>query len=302
MSCPTLYAHIKQYARANDRLAVWALAQTILGQLVALLLYALDQVAVAVILEAGLILRAFIIFHDGIHSSYFRGRKANERLATALQAWVITPIDLWQRNHFLHHRWFGNIDTRDRADTVFFTRQQYETFPPLKRRLARVLRDPLVFFLLAPVAQWWIQYPFVNGNRFVWLGHAVHLLIAWQLSWWHLVAVYLGGMAGLMLFHLQHAVNRGYREPSDKWTPTEASLLGSTYLSIPPPLTWFTFGIQFHHIHHLNTAVPSYSLARCHREAPPGMWREVTTPTLWQGLASLRNVMWDEESKQLVPF
>jgi fatty acid desaturase len=46
-------------------------------------------------------------------------------LATVLQAWVITPIDLWQRNHFLHHRWFGNIDIRDRADTVFFTRQQY---------------------------------------------------------------------------------------------------------------------------------------------------------------------------------
>jgi len=52
----------------------------------------------------------------------------------------------------------------------------------------------------------------------------------------------------------------------------------------------------------MNTKVPSYQLARCHQEAAPEMWRDVTTPSLWRSLASIRNVMWDEESKQLVPF
>ena len=198
-------AHIKRYAHANDRLAVWALAQTTLGQLVALLLYGVDQIAIAVVLEAGILCRTFVIFHDGIHYSYFRRRQANQKLATLLQAWVITPINHWQRNHFHHHRYFGNLDIQDHADTVFFTRQQYESFPPGKRRLARFLRDPVVFFLLAPIAQWWIEYPFLKGNRYVWLGHTVHLLIAWQLSWWHLSAIYLSGILALMLFHLQHA-------------------------------------------------------------------------------------------------
>ena len=171
-------AHIKRYAHANDRLAVWALAQTTLGQLVALLLYGVDQIAIAVVLEAGILCRTFVIFHDGIHYSYFRRRQANQKLATLLQAWVITPINHWQRNHFHHHRYFGNLDIQDHADTVFFTRQQYESFPPGKRRLARFLRDPVVFFLLAPIAQWWIEYPFLKGNRYVWLGHTVHLLLA----------------------------------------------------------------------------------------------------------------------------
>ncbi len=295
-------AHIKQYAVADDRRATWVLVQTTLVLLVALALYAVDQVVLAVILDAGIIVRVFIIYHDGIHYSFYRRTEANERLATLLQAWIITPVDFWRRNHSYHHKWFGNLAVFDEADTVFFTRQKYESYPLHKRVLARILRDPIVFFLFAPVAQWWVQYPIQYANPILWLGHAVHLLIAWQLSWWHLFAVYLGAIAGLILFHLQHAVNRGYREPRAEWNPTEASLLGSTYLPIPRPFTWFTFGIQFHHIHHMNTKVPSYALARCHREARPEMWRDVTTPNLWRSLASIRNVMWDEESKQLVPF
>ena len=52
----------------------------------------------AVILNAGIIVRGFIIYHDGIHLSFYRRNEANERLATILQAWIITPVDLWRQN------------------------------------------------------------------------------------------------------------------------------------------------------------------------------------------------------------
>ena len=114
-------AHIKRYAVADDRRATWHLVQTILVLLLAMALYAVDQVVLAVILDAGIIVRGFIIYHDGIHLSFYRRTEANELLAKVLQAWIITPVDLWRRNHLYHHKWFGNLAVFDEADTVFFT-------------------------------------------------------------------------------------------------------------------------------------------------------------------------------------
>jgi omega-6 fatty acid desaturase (delta-12 desaturase) len=61
-------------------------------------------------------------------------------------------------------------------------------------------------------------------------------------------------------------------------------------------------GIEFHHIHHLTTRVPGYVLAECHAAAPPGAWDAVTRVGLRLGLASLCNVMWNEERAAFEPF
>lgn len=63
---------------------------------------------------------------------------------------------------------------------------------------------------------------------------------------------------GTVLFHLQHSVNAPYREHQGKWDFSKAALEGSTFLEIPFPLRIFTNGIEYHHIHHLNTNVASY--------------------------------------------
>ena len=81
----------------------------------------------------------------------------------------------------------------------------------------------------------------------------------------------------------------------------EASLEGSTYLQIPFPLNIFTNGIEYHHIHHLNTMVPCYNLSDCHNSID---WDKSNINIVNFNLAfkSLFNVMLDEENKLLVSF
>jgi omega-6 fatty acid desaturase (delta-12 desaturase) len=63
---------------------------------------------------------------------------------------------------------------------------------------------------------------------------------------------------------LQHSVNLPYRVRKQEWDFTRAALEGSTFLNIPKFLQPFTNGIEYHHIHHLNTNVASYNIAECH--------------------------------------
>lgn len=84
-----------------------------------------------------------------------------------------------------------------------------------------------------------------------------------------------------------------------------AALEGSTWVYIPPVLDFFTLGIEYHHIHHLNTRVPSYSLRACHESVPEEFWtrdHKVTYVGPWLSLVSVFNVMYDEETDKFVPF
>jgi omega-6 fatty acid desaturase (delta-12 desaturase) len=73
-------------------------------------------------------------------------------------------------------------------------------------------------------------------------------------------SMYVVELIGALIFHLEHSVNNTYRERTINWDPMRASLEGSTYLHIPLILKPFSNGVEYHHIHHINTNVPSYRL------------------------------------------
>ena len=62
----------------------------------------------------------------------------------------------------------------------------------------------------------------------------------------------------MMLFHTQHAFNPAYVKTGKDWSFRDAALIGSSFISVVPWwFRWATFGIEYHHIHHLSTKVPS---------------------------------------------
>lgn len=70
-------------------------------------------------------------------------------------------------------------------------------------------------------------------------------------------------------------------------------------------LRWATLGIEYHHIHHLNTKVPGYALRECHESAPEGgakCWRAVTFVGYAEAARAMLNVMYDERAQKMVPF
>ena len=297
-----LRAHARRYAGADDARAWATLGWTALGYAAATALYLAGWWPLAVLAATGVLVRTFIIYHDAIHRSFFARREWNERLVTVLQVVTLTPVKLWRANHLAHHGRFGDLGFRDIADTIFFTRREFEAMPPWKRRFWRVARTPWVFFTVLPLAQWLVEYPFFAANAWIWSGIALHAGFAWFVSPWHLLALYLTMVTGLTLFHLQHGIGPGYRAPTERWSFEEAAIKGSTWVPIPRPFTWCTLGIEFHHVHHLNPGVPCYRIAACHREAPPGAWSEVTRGTWRNCWQAMGHVMWDTERGELARF
>jgi omega-6 fatty acid desaturase (delta-12 desaturase) len=73
-------------------------------------------------------------------------------------------------------------------------------------------------------------------------------------------------------------------------------------LVLPEVLKLFTAGIEYHHIHHLSSRVPSYRLRACHEEAPLGMWDGIQTMTMRNGWDALQLTLWSDVKEKLVSF
>ena len=99
---------------------------------------------------------------------------------------------------------------------------------------------------------------------------------------------------------MQHQFDHTYWQHSQEWNSTDAALRGSSYLRLPKVLQFFTGSIGIHHVHHLNTKIPSYKLQRAHDAVP--IFHNVPAISLWDGLRATRLKLWDEDATRLVTW
>lgn len=307
--------HIKQYACTD-----WFNSLKCFG--ITISLYFLSIVLpgpsiIWVIFRSLVLLRIFITVHDCSHNSLFPSYEANTWIGMILGSIVLTPMKQWRRGHNYHHQTSGNLAVVciERAaksgDTIFFTRREWDGTTGTTRKIVRILRDPLVFFTIVPFLLFFIFYR-IPGRKtgqintiLTTVGKMVEIAVITHyypgFIWKELIACWLGAIMGVSLFHLQHGVNRGYRSKNDEYNAEIAAIEGSTYLTfIPWYLKWVTMGIEYHHIHHLNTQVPGYKLAECHNSYKK--WENVNHVGLKDALLSMRNVMWNEETQMYESF
>jgi omega-6 fatty acid desaturase (delta-12 desaturase) len=195
------------------------------------------------------------------------------------------------------------------------TVREYEDSSRWKRLAYRLMRNPFVLFVLAPVymfliqqripsrrsdrreaaSVWWTNLALVGMvvGMSLWMGLVPYLVL-------QLVAIGVAGAAGIYLFYVQHQFEDAYWERSEDWDYTAAALRGSSFFDLPRILRWFTGNIGYHHVHHLSPRVPNYNLVRCHRSGR--VFDHVRPLTLFQSLKSMRLHLWDEGSKRLVGF
>ncbi len=143
----------------------------------------------------------------------------------------------------------------------------------------------------------------------IWWTNAVVVALL-LLAWWlvglksflmvQLPISLFGGAAGIWLFYIQHQFEDTYWREHEEWNFHKAGIEGSSFYDLPTVVTWFTGNIGYHHIHHLASRVPNYSLRKCYRELAP--LHEVTRMTFWDSLRCARLKLWDEERDKLVAF
>ena len=262
------------------------------------------------------LLRIFMTVHDCSHNSLFPSQSANSWIGMIMGSIVLTPMKQWRRGHNYHHQTSGSLAVvcLERAarsgDTILFTRREWETTRGIPRIMIRIFRDPYVFFTIIPFLLFFVAYRIPKRNFHVnvfltTMGKIIELAIITRYVplKYELIACWLGAIMGVTLFHLQHGVNHGYRRESIEYSQEDAALKGATYLTfIPWWLKWATLGIEYHHIHHLNTQVPCYKLSLAHDSQPVETWKDVNHVDFITAVKALNNVMWNTETQEYEGF
>ncbi len=269
---------------------------------------------------AGLVVRLFIIQHDCGHGSYFRSARGNAAVGWLCSLATFTPYASWRRQHAGHHAVWNNLDRRENADlySTCLTVAEYTALPPIRRRLYRLVRHPLVTQVLLPPLVFLVLYrvPFDTPRSWRRERRGVHatnlalcaalgalaLLLGWSaVALIELPVMLFASIAGVWLFSVQHRFEDAEWMRQGEWTAMRAALHGSSYLELPRWLQWFTGNIGFHHVHHLVPRVPNYRLEACHAALAgrAGPVRRLSFADAWRAPSF---ALWDEVAARMTPF
>jgi omega-6 fatty acid desaturase (delta-12 desaturase) len=261
------------------------------------------------------LVRAFILFHDCVHDSFFASKRMNTFLGYLIGVLTFTSFEDWRMSHLRHHATYANLDTRGFGDIWTLTLKEYENLSKRRRLLYRLYRTPLV---LVGLGAW---FNFLLSNRLparasrrkervsVVLTNllilAVALAVARIIGWRTYLAiqlpvVWLAGAAGIWLFYVQHQFPGGYWARKGDWVPLRAAFEGSSYYRLPALLRWFSADIGLHHVHHLNPRIANYRLQECF-DAIPALKAKAPL-SIRDSFAGMGLKLWDEERQRLVPF
>lgn len=267
------------------------------------------------VLTAGFMVRAFIIFHDCGHGSFFKSEYTSDMVGFVMGMIVLTPYYRWHNAHKIHHVTAGNLEKRGVGDVWTMTTEEYWNSTPSQRLFYKIYRNPIVMFLIGGPLIFLIFNRFTRRD-FTWkerysvyatnAGIAAFGLIITAITgvWTYLIiqiiTMYIAAVVGVYLFYVQHQFDDVHWYDDENWDYNQVAIAGSSYFKLPKVLQWFSGNIGFHHIHHLSSGIPNYNLERCYRDNK--IFQEVQAITLWQSFKTMRLKLWDEYSQKLVTF
>ena len=312
---------VRKYQEPSTWRALWQICNTLVP-LAALWYLMYRSLAVSwwflpplAILAGAFLVRVFIIFHDCGHGSFFESKRANQVTGTIAAFLNLTTYRHWRWQHGLHHGTSGNLDRRGAGDIWTLTVQEYRECTRWRRAAYRLVRNPLVLFMIAPLYVFVVHHRFAANaapvrerqsvHRTNWALFAVTVLMTVFIGLKAFLLIQLtvsafAGSLGLWLFYVQHQFEGAYWARGKEWDYTAAALRGSSFYKLPKILQWFTGNIGFHHIHHLSPRIANYHLELCHNGDP--YFKKIEPITLVASLKSLTFRLWDEQRHSFVGF
>jgi acyl-lipid omega-6 desaturase (Delta-12 desaturase) len=307
---------VSAYARPDLRKSLWQTINTLVPYI---LLFYISMRSVEIsfwltlplsILTAGFMVRAFIIFHDCGHGSFFKSQRANELLGIVTGILVFTPYQRWKHAHAIHHATSGDLDRRGIGDVYTMTVREYLDAPWWKKFGYRVMRNPIALLLIGPMLVFVVteRIPPAKGKREIasvwWTNLALAVLIpvmGLTFGWKsyltvQLLVLFFGTTVGVWMFYVQHNYEGVYWERHGEWNYFKASMQGSSFYKLPAVLQWFSGNIGFHHIHHLGSKIPNYNLQKAYEENPIFHVRPLT---LLSSAKCLKWRVYDEANRRL---
>lgn len=311
---------MKPFAKEDRLKSWWALGSTltILAGLLVVAGWSLPwPVRAAASVLAGLVVvRGFIIYHDFMHGALLRGSKVAEALMSLYGVLVLTPPRVWRQTHNYHHANNAKIVGSHVGSYPVMTVAMWAKASPSQRRFYRIARHPLTvflgyggIFLYGMCISGFLRRPRRNWDSAlaILLHVGLIVLLTLTLGWQGLLFVLLipllvaCGM-GAYLFYAQHNFEGMHLQPREEWSFARAALESSSYMELGPVMRWFTGNIGYHHVHHLNAAIPFYRLPEAHAAIPELAAAKRTTLSPRDIAACFRLKLWDPERGQMVPY
>ena len=89
---------------------------------------------------------------------------------------------------------------------------------------------------------------------------------------------------------------------NDTWTQRNSGLIGSSLIHIPEWYKYFLSGVEYHHIHHMNSKIPARNLRAYHEEvvASSTMFDDVVHLSISDCLSNIWLCLYDESSGRFV--
>src|SRR3954470_6773132 len=212
---------VARYQKPSVPRAIWQLVNTIVP-FVALWVLMYFTMSISwwltiplAILAGAILVRAFIIFHDCGHGSFFKSPVANHIFGAITGVFTFTPFYHWRWEHAIHHSSSGDLDRRGTGDIWTLTVQEYLESSRWKRFAYRLARNPFILFFVAPLYLFLIRQRFPSSTAnsrermsVSWMNLAVVSMAA-VLSWVfglknyliiQLIILAVAGGAGVWLF------------------------------------------------------------------------------------------------------
>lgn len=269
------------------------------------------------IVNAGFLVRTFMIQHDCGHGAFFKDRQLGDWIGRVLGVVTLTPYDVWRKTHSIHHATTGNLDQRGVGDLPTLTVNEYRNKSPLGRFLYRLVRHPLFLFGIVPFYTFFLQNRLPvglmrSGWRYWVSSQATNAAIGGVLAlliWFggleviyfiFLPTMLLAASIGMWMFYVQHQFEETTWDRQEDWNIQSAALHGSSHYVLPPVLNWITANIGAHHLHHLASRIPFYRLPEALQEL--GDISSARRLTFRESLRCAALALWDEDRRRLVSF
>jgi acyl-lipid omega-6 desaturase (Delta-12 desaturase) len=262
------------------------------------------------------IVRVFCLFHDFQHGALLRKSKPAQAIYWLFGTSILVPPSVWKETHNYHHAHTAKIIGSHIGSYPVVTTGMWPSLSPVQKVLYKLARHPLnmilaVFTLFtigmcirpvlrAPTKHWGalVSLALVYGTGFflVYSGRADWFIFGW------LVPMWVAAMEGAYLFYAQHNFPEAHIADRADWTFAGAALESSSFMQMNPLMHWLTANIGYHHVHHLNAAIPFYRLPEAMNAIPELQSPGVTSFSLKDISAAFKLKVWDAEKKQMTGY
>jgi len=272
--------------------------------------------------------RSFVVFHDCCHNSYTPNKKINYALSSFYGITTFTSPN-WILDHHTHHLTNGNIDNIYNFkfnELLYWNKTQFKKFDLSSRLVFKFFHTPIIFFIVFPILYFFMIQRFIyiikkckykgkisKSLVAISYDHIVNNIGSFTLCYFfyqkemiyhYIFACYIGHLINFLFFFNQHIYNPPYIVKNNEWTQRNSGLLGSSFIQIPFFMKYFTMGIEYHHIHHINSKIPGYNLQKYHDEvvSKSNMFENVVKLSMKDCYNNLWLVLYDDENKKYITF